>query len=163
MCELDLGQAREEGIDIPLWASEAQWSPNGRYLAFITTDSISAPIRRMELTILDMETGERRTLSPGPDIEPGRHYVTDIAWAPNGRIIAIRAAVKEEEGIMYEELYLVEATNGQSNRILPETAFTGGDAGWSLHWSPDGRQLVLNCPTRNEGRLCLMTMVTQGR
>jgi len=84
-CELDLGEYNPEAMDIPPWAIEAQWSPNGRFLAFITTDSLKVPLRRTELTILDTETGERRTLSPGPDIEPGQHYVYDIVWATNSQ------------------------------------------------------------------------------
>lgn len=168
VCEIDLG--RSEAEDVPIWALEAKWSPDGRYLALITTGSFPGQasgtrgsILYTDLTILDARTGDLHTLQPAPDINPGQHYVTDITWAPNSQVIAARAVVKEKEGIMYEGLYLAEAADGQSNRILPETVFTGGDAGWSLAWSPDGHRLVLSCPTRNEGRLCTITVTTQGK
>ncbi|MCX7691764.1 hypothetical protein, partial [Thermoflexus sp.] len=64
-CELDVGEYKSEAMEIPPWPLQAQWSPDGRHVAFITTDSLQMPFRRTELTILDMETGKRRTLSPG--------------------------------------------------------------------------------------------------
>ncbi len=169
VCELDLGQAREEGIDIPLWALEAQWSPNGCYLAFITTDSTSAPIRRMELTILDMETGERRTLSPGSDIEPGRHYVHDIAWAPNGQQLMLLVPTETIQGRPIQKLYLVDAQTGNSQQVLPDHIFGGGAIeGWQLAWSPNGQTLAVKCPawlesepTIVEDRICLMSVTPQ--
>ena len=166
VCEIDLGKTRVEHM--PIWALEAKWSPNGRHLALITTGTFpgqasgtGASILYTELTILDMETGSLRTLQPAPDINGGQHYVTDIAWAPDSQIIAIRAAVEEEEGVLYEGLYLVEVLTGQNKHMLPQTMFTGGDAGWSLTWSPDGDRLAVNCPTRNEGRLCLIAVTTR--
>lgn len=166
VCEIDLGQTRVEHM--PIWALEAKWSPNGRHLALITTGTFpgqasgtGASILYTELTILAMETGSLRALQPAPDINGGQHYVTDMAWAPDSQIIAIRAAVEEKEGVLYEGLYLVEVLTGQNKHMLPQTMFTGGDAGWSLAWSPDGHRLAVNCPTRNEGRLCLIAVTTR--
>jgi len=153
VCELTLGEYKPEAMDIPPWPLEAQWSPDGRYLAFITTDSLDMPFRRTELTILDMATGERRTLSPGSDIEPGRHFVTDIAWAPNGQMLAVLATVEYRDGTTWEGLYLVEATTGQNKHLLPHIVFPAGDFGWNLAWSPNGDSLAVTCLY---GPLCLI-------
>jgi dipeptidyl aminopeptidase/acylaminoacyl peptidase len=153
VCELDLGDYIAERMDIPPWALEAQWSPDGRYVAFITTDSLQAPFWRTELTVLDMETGERRTLSPGPDIEPGRHYVAGIAWAPNSQMLTVLATVEYRDGATWEGLYLVEGATGLSKRMLPHIIFPAGDAGWDLAWSPKGNFLAVTCLY---GPLCLV-------
>ncbi|MGB9872752.1 MAG: hypothetical protein ACPLYD_13975 [Anaerolineae bacterium] len=153
VCELNLGTYNPEAMDIPPWPLEAQWSPDGRYLAFITTDSLNLPLRRTDLSILDIETGERRTLSPGPDIEPGRHYVTDMAWAPNSQVLAILATVEYRDGATWEGLYLVEGATGQNKHLLPHIVFPAGDTGWNLAWSPNGKSLAVTCLY---GPLCLV-------
>ena len=153
VCELTLGEYNPEAMDIPPWPLEAQWSPDGRYLAFITTGDLDLPFGRTELTILDMETGERRMLSPGPDIEPGRHYVTDMAWAPNSQMLSVLATVEYRDGTTREGLYLVEATTGQNKHLLPHMVFPAGNFGWNLAWSLNGDSLAVTCLY---GPLCLI-------
>ena len=147
VCELDLGEYNPEAMDIPPWAIEAQWSPNGRFLAFITTDSLNAPLRRTELTILDTETGERRTLSPAPDIEPGQHYVYDIAWATNSQQLIALAQTETSWGRPIQKLYLIDARTGDSRQIMPDIFGGGTIEGWQLAWSPNGQTLAVKCPT----------------
>ncbi len=159
VCELDLGEYIAERMDIPPWALKAKWSPNGRYLAFITTDSLSLPLRRTELIILDMETGERQTLSPGPDIEPGRHYVTDITWAPDSRYLAVLAIIRRTEtGSEKEGLFIVNAATREARQILSKYEFGGGLEGTQLVWNTSGSQLAVNCPTPEEGKLCIISV-----
>ncbi len=163
VCELDLGEYIPEAMDIPPWAMEAQWSPNGHYLAFITTDSLNAPLRRTELTILDMETGERRTLSPGPDVEPGRHYVTDMAWAPDSRYLAVLGIVRmTEAGSEKAGVFIVNGAKGEFQQILSEYDFGGGQWLSQLAWDSTGSQLAVNCPNPEEGRLCIISTRPKG-
>ena len=162
VCELTLGEYTE-AMEIPPWPLEAQWSPDGRYLAFITTDSLNLPLRRTELAILDMETGERRTLSPGPDIEPGRHYVTDMAWLPDSRYLVVLGVVRmTEAGSEKEGLFIVNASTGEFKQILPEHEFGGGSGSMQLAWDPTGALLAVNCPTPEEGRLCIISVNPNG-
>ncbi|MEM4203427.1 MAG: hypothetical protein QXS54_05085 [Candidatus Methanomethylicaceae archaeon] len=164
-CELAVGDYNPKAMEIPPWPLEAQWSPDGRYVAFITTDSLQMPLRRTELTILDVSTGERRTISPAPDIEPGRHYVTDIAWAPDSHHLAVLGVVRMDEvGVEYQGLYLIDTAVGEFQRVFPDREF-GGAWGEALAWSPDGLQLAVLCPRilrRNppvgEGGLCLASL-----
>ena len=166
--EVDLGRIIEGKVETwPRWALDAKWSPDGRYLAMLTTVG-DLPVSFSDLTILDTFTGELRSMHPEQYIEPGQYYVTDIAWAPNSQSVAIWAVVEEREGVHWKGLYVVEVGTGQSRRMLPQTVFSGGDWGWNLAWFTDGRQLVANCPARNdtglylkEGRLCLITVTIQ--
>jgi len=167
VCELELGEFVPERMDIPPWALEAQWSPNGRYLAFITTDNLNAPFRRTELTILDMGTGEWQTLSPGPDLEPGQHYVYDIAWASNSQQLITLAQTGTSQGRPIQKLYLIDVLTRDSRQVMPDHAFGGGAIeGWQLAWSPKGQILAIKCPTWLEteptiveDRICLIAVI----
>jgi len=157
--ELPLGEYNPEVMDITPWPLEAQWSPDERYLAFITTDSTNLPFRRTELTILDMETGEHRTLSPGPDIEPGRHYVTGMAWLPDSRYLVVLGDIRTTEtGSEKECLFIVNAFTGEFKQILPVHEFGGGSWIMQLAWDPTGSLLAVNCPTPEEGRMCIISV-----
>jgi WD40 repeat protein len=168
VCELTLGEYNPEAMDIPPWPLEAQWSPDGRYLAFITTDSLNLPLRRTELAILDMETGERRTLSPGPDIEPGQHYVYDIAWVANSQQLIALAQTETSWGRPIQKLYLIDARTGDSQQIMPDIFGGGTIEGWQLAWSPNGQTLAVKCPTWLEteptiveDHICLISVTLQ--
>jgi WD40 repeat protein len=167
VCEIDLGQTRVEGM--PIWALEAKWSPNGRYLALITTGTFpgqasgtGASILYTELTILDMETGNLRILQPAPDINGGQHYVTDITWAPDSYYLAVLGIVRiDEMGSEKEVVFIVDATTGELRQSLSDRDLGGGLWHWQIAWSPDGSQLAVNCPTSEEGRLCILSVKPQ--
>lgn len=154
-CEVDLGW--EGGV--PSWAVVARWSPDGRYLAMLTTTGVP-PVGFVDLSILDTATGELRSMHPEVYINPGQYYVTEIAWAPNSHVVAILAAVEEKEGALYRGLYLVEVATGRNRRMLPQTriVFPGGNAGWNLAWSPDGSYLAVTCLY---DPLCLIEVIEQ--
>ena len=164
VCEIDLGQSEPENM--PIWALEAKWSPNGRYLALITTGTFpgqasgtGAAILYTDLTILDMRTGNLRTLQPAPDINGGEHYVTDMSWAPDSHYLAVLGVVRiTETGSEKEGIFIVDVTRGEFQRVLSEHDFGGGSWGWQLAWDPSGSQLAVNCPTPEEGRLCIISV-----
>lgn len=155
-CQVALGLAGlgERG---PRWAYLAKWSPNGRYLAMITTSG-RFPLEFSDLTILDTVTGDLRTVQPKQYLSSGKYYVLDIDWAPDSAIIAARVAATMKEGVVYDGLYLMNTSGIRQERQLPELTFTGASAGLSISWSSNGKYLVLNCPTRDEGRLCQITV-----
>ena len=159
-CQIALGLAEfgERGLR---WAYLAKWSPNGRYLAMITTSG-RFPLEFSELTILDTMTGNLRTIQPERRLLSGKHYILDIDWAPDSTAIAARVAIAMKEGVIYDALYVISPRSAQQIRQLPEQTFTGASAGLSLAWSPDGKYLALNCPTRDEGRLCRIDVTKQG-
>ncbi|MCS7251847.1 MAG: hypothetical protein RMK32_07485 [Anaerolineae bacterium] len=160
-CELEVGE-HEPWMHIPPWPLLAQWSPDGRYVAFVTTDTLDTRLLSTWLTILDVETGERRTLSPGSETELGRHYVTDMAWFPDSRYLVALGVVRMEEGVNKEGLFLVNAVTGESRRVLPEYEFGGGWDGRQLAWDPSGSFLAVYCPTSEEGRLCIVPVSPKG-
>ena len=162
ICEVDLGFEEGETRYGKRWAFVARWSPNGRYLAMLTTLG-DAPVGFSDLTILDTSTGELRSTHPERYIEPGRYYVTDLSWAPNSRDLAILVTVKVDEiGASFDELYLAEIMSGEFRPLLSGWDF-GRPWGGSLAWSYDGLQLAVLCPRplqttppTAENRLCII-------
>jgi WD40 repeat protein len=167
VCEIDLGPFRDETVKaMPIWALEAKWSPDGRYLALITTDSFpgqasgtGAAILATELTIVDMKTGQLRNLQPTSDVTPAQHYVTDIAWSPDSQYVATLGIVGiDEMGSEKAGVFIIEASTGKLQPGPSDYELGGGLWGWQLAWSVDGSQLVVACPTPEEGKLCTVSL-----
>jgi len=131
---------------------DAQWSPNGRLRAAILTPGAraGAPLPVTQLQILDAATGQTRTWEDAP------RFVTDLAWAPDGRWLAVLAVTEiTADGAERAQLFLVDAITAAAY-LAREESFGGGTWGEQLAWSPDGRWLAAACPTEEIGRLCLL-------
>jgi len=149
---IDLGDRPEYG---KLWAFHARWSPDGRYLALITTAGTPA-VAFTKLAVLDTSTNQMQ------QIDVGLRYVSEVAWAPNSRHLAIRAVVFQQDGRAREGLYLADAVTGAIRRMLPDMLFgTNGDFTWNLEWAPDGNTIATACPIVGEVRVCLIAVTTQ--
>lgn len=155
-CKVALGLAGlgERG---PRWAYLAKWSPNGRYLAMITTSG-RFPLEFSELTILDTSTGKLRSVHPIQLNNSAQYYVTGISWSADSRTLAIESVIERKEGIDWAGLFLVDAHTGNFRRILPDFLFGGGEWGQNLAWSPGGRRLSIACPGNVKASLCLITI-----
>jgi len=163
-CEVNLGiKSEEQG---PTWVFEAKWSPDGHYLAMITT-ATSYPGQLLsftELAILDIFTG--RQLRP----KLAMSHVWDIIWAPDSKHIMALGQVETIQGYPIQRLFLVDVLSGDSLPVLPEHILGGGSSnpGMQLAWSPDGRTIAIKCPLllpesldMMEDRLCLIVVDTR--
>jgi len=151
VCELNLGG----------WASRAHWSPNGRYLA-ITRFQEGRSTGSSDLAILDALTGNLYTMRVTPQEVEGRHYVNDIAWAPDNRHILVIGSIFPFQGTGQGDsrgLYLVDFISGQSDYLLPTYRFSSSN----LVWSPDGSKLLVRCPTMEEDRVCFISVQRIGQ
>ncbi|PKO20343.1 MAG: hypothetical protein CVU38_20620 [Chloroflexi bacterium HGW-Chloroflexi-1] len=160
-CEVDLGiESVEQG---PTWILEAKWSPDGHYLAMVTTaTSVRGQLLPFtKLAILDVFTGEQ--LRP----KLAMSHVWDIIWAPDSQHIIALGQVGTMQGYPIQKAFLVSVLSGNSLPVLPEHILGGGssDPGMQLAWSPDGRTIAVKCPLLQpdsldmvEDRLCLITV-----
>jgi WD40 repeat protein len=147
------------------WATIARWSPNGRYLAIIRVQGFQAS--SSDLTILDTTTGNLSTMEFYPQDMKGRHYITDIAWAPdNYHLVAIGETTSFPHCApncnSYRRLYLVDFISKKAELLFPSYQVGGGQWDTSLAWSPDGSKIMAKCSTETEGRLCLVPVQTGG-
>ena len=149
ICELNLGG----------WASRAQWSPDGRYLAIVRANSYTGISNAIDLVILDSTTGNLRTVGANlPDVE-GKHYVSDFTWTPDSLHLLAFTNIPSHDG--YYDLYLIDLTTDQSTNLFPEFKSFGG-GGNNFVWSPDGSKLLARCPLssalRVTTRYCLISV-----
>ncbi len=151
VCELNLGG----------WAGRAHWSPNGRYLA-ITRYQGRRPTDSSDLAILDAVTGNLYTMRVTSEEVEGRHYVSDIAWAPDNRHLLAIGSIFPSQGtgqVDSRGLYLVDFISGQSSNVLPSYQFSSSN----LAWSSDGSKLLVRCPTVEEDRVCFISVQRSGQ
>lgn len=151
MCEIDLGTQ----MDGKRWAVDVQWSPDGRYLAALTT--VGDPIVRfIDLTVIDMRTGKTRL------INLGRQYLAAFSWAPDSHHLVVLAEADRSSRANQYDLYVVDAVTGDSRPVLPGNPLMFAGA-YGIAWSPKGKAIAVACPdvdltsgTISEGRLCIV-------
>ena len=159
LLDVDSGQLCE--LNFGGWAFLARWSPDGRYLAIIRNQEPSLPANSTELAVLDTATGKLYTLGVVPKELPGRHYVDDIAWAPDNYHLLTLGSILSFPGCAPDcpkdtRLYLVDFLSGQ---IKPLTSqFAANTPGTNLDWSPDGSKVLALCP-----KLCLISVQRSGQ
>lgn len=89
--------------------------------------------------------------------------MTDMAWAPDSRYLAVLGTVRiTETGSEKEGIFIVDVDQGEFHQILSNYDFGGGLWGSQLAWDPSGSQLAVNCPTPEEGRLCIILVRPKG-
>ncbi|HHY56648.1 MAG TPA: hypothetical protein GYA08_14575 [Chloroflexi bacterium] len=148
----DLGYDNDEYHGAgPRWAFDARWSPDGQYLALITTQGTPI-LPYAELSVLDVATHEM------VNHDLGHRYVTDVTWSPDSKILLTATVVDNAEGKNHLGLFLVNFVGGTHRRVLPDTPITGGQFGFGLNWSPNGEIVAIYCPTSDEGRVCTMNV-----
>lgn len=163
VCEVDLGFEESEARYGKRWALYAQWSPDGRYLAMLTTVG-NLPVHFIDLTLIDTDSGEQRIWSSVSDPELSQHYIYDFAWSANSQHLITLAQTGIVRGRPIQKLYLVDVQTGDSQPVLTDYDFGGGAIeGWQLAWIPNGHIVAVKCPiwletepTISEDRICLI-------
>jgi WD40 repeat protein len=87
-CSKDTSLCEEFRSNWPeMMRQQAQWSPNGRYLAFVAIlDATSS-----DLLVYDTQNGNLRRLTNGPD------WVGPIEWSPDGTQIIMQEILNDKE------------------------------------------------------------------
>lgn len=137
-CEVDLGVA-ENGY--PRFTWDARWSPDGRYLAMLTSARFPGELLPFaDLTFLDRVTGELKHFNPSP-----RRMVTDFIWAPNSRQLIILGKESFGQGLLLQRLFLIDALTNQANVILDNFVFGTRGNNAQLAWS-SGNEYIAAVP-----------------
>jgi len=105
------------------------WSPDGRYLAYVSGRPDS---KTYAISIQDMKTGAEREIHPEP-IELARF---DIRWSPDGQSFLAQGQDREQRN----GLFLVDAQTGKARPLFRRDVVTS--AFFDAQWMPDGRRIV---------------------
>lgn len=141
--ELDLGTERP-GRGLPRWATEAQWSPDGKRLAVIATVG-RLPNTIRFLLLVDPWKDEIQTVS----LPYG--FPTGLAWAPNGRFLLVEGVVGTiPPGFELHGARLIDTETMEQRevKIFPERSLGG-----EITWSPGGGWTAFLCRPFEQGRL----------
>jgi Tol biopolymer transport system component len=107
--------------------SNPDWSPDGRYLAYI---SRRGPLWQGSyvVCIRSLETGEER------DLSPKLSYIFTPRWSPDGRSILLLGLDRKYR----RSLYLMDVQSGKATPLVQ----TGVSEVWSnILWSSDGKAI----------------------
>jgi photosystem II stability/assembly factor-like uncharacterized protein len=151
-CEIFLGLSQD--YPSKLWALDARWSPDERYLAIQTVSGELGSLYTAGVTVVDTLTGEQRLIST-------KYSVRDMVWSPDSQTLAafltVVPPVPQTDNPIWDGLFLLDARSGELRRILPERQFVPLYLR-QLAWSPDGQTLAYTCPSDVAGSLCLSTV-----
>ena len=160
---MDLTTGNTCRVEIRNWAGEIRWSPNGRYFAILQLFGSPGHTSGSNLIVYDMQTGQIDTTEfPLPE-GVGTGFLTDIAWAPDNRHLAMIVDYSYAQSDSYKDmsqLILLDFIQNKKKLIQSQYEFGGGAAGTNLLWSPDGTMLLASCPTEKAERLCLISVKT---
>jgi dipeptidyl aminopeptidase/acylaminoacyl peptidase len=130
----------------PVNASAPQWSPNGKFIAFLSTRKEFDEDR--EIYLIPRDGGEAKQLSHAES------SVQQFRWSPDGKWIAYVApdpkTSKEisaekagrdwrvaDQKYKHRRLWKIEVATGKTQKLV-----TANLSVWSFNWSPDGKKLV---------------------
>ncbi len=125
--------------------SQPAFAPDGNQIAFVWDGEKGENID-IYVRLLDVGNWVRLTTHPGNDVNP--------VWSPDGRTIAFYRSAPESDGI-----FLVPALGGAERKLTDAWAnrFGFGSHTW-IHWSPDGKWLVVSDKASAEERFSLFLL-----
>jgi Tol biopolymer transport system component len=122
------------------------WSPDGRSLAFVDSDSAGEP---HSIFLVSVDTGSRQRLTSPPLGTFGDLF---CAFSPNGRSLAFTRWPTLYAG----DVWIMPASGGEPRRITQDALASEG-----LDWTPDGRAVVFS--SRRGGLLGLWRVSVDGK
>jgi dipeptidyl aminopeptidase/acylaminoacyl peptidase len=125
-------------------ASDPQWSPDGRSIAYAATPTPKADDSNLsDIWVIDVESGKQRKLveNEGPDVSP--------RWSPDGRSIAYLTREAKFGVIGQPKLAVVSSEGGTPRMVATAFEYQPG----TPRWSPDGRSIFFTSPVRTTTQL----------
>ncbi|UCE04013.1 MAG: PD40 domain-containing protein [Candidatus Latescibacterota bacterium] len=116
------------------WLGGHSWAPDGASLVYAENPD---PESRPQLFLYEFASGERRPLTPLPDLHIGDYAPV---FSPDGE----RVAFVRVDGAGMQDIYVASVESGESKRLTRALLWVRG-----LDWARDGRSLI--CSTFTNG------------
>ena len=123
-----------------IWTDTTAWRPDGESIAFIRDlDDEKGRKLKSEIMLVNLDNSSLRTLYSVTHINLSAHYINDITWSPDGRMLAI---IEEEwfNELSYLKLFLVEEMHICEVGSM-EFPFITWDV---IRWSPSGNIIAVS-------------------
>jgi hypothetical protein len=160
-CEVDLGEGKN---GLPMTVLNAEWSPDGRFLAMRTTAQTPGKmVSFSELFILDIKSGK----VVKPKIET--RIVYEFAWSFDSQNIAILGDVGIIDRRSQLGLFIFNVKDKENivKQVFGDRFFGLSSSGM-LAWSLNKERMAINCnawsesrPDIVESRICLVEITSQ--
>lgn len=105
-----------------------EWSPDGKFLAFVSTRLLGGPQDVLALSILSLDTGKQE------EFYPRLTTMSRLRWSPDGRSILASGGDERGRGGLYR-------IDSQTGDVSPVVQSGGRRFPWESAWSPDGRTI----------------------
>jgi Tol biopolymer transport system component len=133
----------------------AEWSPDGRHVAFYSSTGSSVRGSRSVVVVRDMQTGEHKELGVPFEIAPGP--ATALRWFPDAKSVLVVARLRRDATPnslpLYFAYYRLDLTTGQTTLVYEPSS--GRHLGNRPDLSRDGRTLYFIEGPSVDGRVML--------
>ena len=125
-------------------ASDPQWSPDGRSIAYTSAPTPKADDGSLsDIWIVDVDSKRQRKLvdNDGPDNAP--------RWSPDGRTIAYLTRDAKSGQLGQSRLSVISSEGGSPRELAPRFVYQAG----APTWSADGKNIYFNASVRTANQL----------
>jgi Tol biopolymer transport system component len=137
---------------IPIDAVAARWSPDGRWLAFSTSTSLS---------VVDVSNGRRRVLVRWTAFDDG--FTQAFSWAPDSSRIAHVRSFADAKGARRLALAVVDTGGNEKRLWRADLEYASPTSLLPPLWAPDGKRLVFSARPRSAHQTGIYTVTLAGR
>lgn len=124
------GQQPKFSLNDKEYGQSPKWSPDGKYIAFLSTRGQNQSQDSWDLWLLDIDTQELAQLTRGENIPPSE---SSFIWSPDGSEILYSSGQDNDNGTIETRVLTV---HDHSIRVVPDV--------WApFSWSPNGEKIAL--------------------